>query len=166
MFEDLIDALPRSRTASAYFSQTPVAELAETACDACGGNITEDAFYFENGEEFGHYCEQCAQESTDQWGEEAKAYAEQACKITKQLPTYDYSNEYSCTSEEYQNEERDSNTPNAYLSRTRHTCTNYDELIKDLSRLGARDRVYYDAIRHRIDKLLTHHEGFMREEDC
>jgi hypothetical protein len=158
----MFDLLPLFPHADDYFDVFPVEELDEgITCDSCDMGIAGWAYF--DGD--GFYCTSCAEALTREWFGDAQAFAKERCKIIHKLPAYDPACEYRCTPEEYEEGSRESYTPNAYLCRCRHECTNYDELIADLSRDHAEDRVYYEVIRHRIDELLIEHEDFMHEED-
>jgi hypothetical protein len=156
-----------------YFSAIPVEEVEEMnemeerlTCDSCNTIIDGDAHDDGSG---AYYCENCADSLIEKWTEEAIAFAEKHCRITAKLPAYDPAREFTCTPEEYEHGNREAYTPNAYLCMCRHDCTNYDELIADLSRDDAEDCVYYAVIRFYIDELLKEHEDYMdyaeEEED-
>src|SRR5262249_1238702 len=132
------------------------------SCHSCHGGMAEYAYY--DGRE-NYYCEAYAQALTEQWFDEAQAFAEEHCEITGKLPRYDPACESRCTPEEYAAGYAESYTPNAYHCPCRPRCTNYEKFTAGLSRDGAEDRVYYTMIRHRIDELLMEHDDYMRGED-
>lgn len=153
-----------SFNATSFFDATPLEAYDEcVTCDACGEPIVDEIVYYDGRE--CHYHEHCAAALAEQWNADAEEFAKKHCQITRKLPSYDRQSEFRCTPEEYENGERESYTPNAYLSYCRHGCTNYDELIKKLDREYAKDRVFYYAIRDHIKELLESHEDFMRDEE-
>ena len=126
----------------------------EIICLICEIQITAEAFWVDEFD--GSLCEDCVNEYVQDLETDAKAFAKENCRITRELPQYDDENEYRCTPEEYKMGNRESNTPNAYFARCRHECTNYDELIDGLKKESAAtdDHVKYEAIRARIDRIL------------
>lgn len=49
---------------------------------------------------------------------------------------------------------RESYSEDAYKAHCRHRRSNYEALKRDLDRFGHRDRVFYEAIRVRVDGLV------------
>jgi hypothetical protein len=134
----------------------PFVELKENGmsivnCCVCRVEFTEDVFC--DGID-GYYCEDCMDKLIESLETEAMDYAEKHCKITETIPKYYPEHENRCTPEEYEMGYRDSYTPNAHLCCCRHNCTNYDELIRNLSRDEIPDKVYYTVIRNKIDELI------------
>jgi hypothetical protein len=125
-------------------------------CHSCGTAFGGFAYF--DGEYY--HCEGCAEATAKRWTGEALAFAREHCRVTGEIPEYDAEDEYRCTPEEYEYGQRESHTPNAFLCWCRHNLTNYESLIAKLSRDHARDRVYYAAIRHHIDELITSHDHF------
>lgn len=136
-----------------FFLPTPVDEMYEdgVSCVECGKHLPQEAFWDGEG---AFYCEPCWRPLVEEIEKEAKAYAKEHCKVTRQPPEYDPDLEYRCPPEEYTLGSRESYTPNAFMACCRHHYTNYDELIKPLERDSVRDRIYYRAIRDRITDLL------------
>jgi hypothetical protein len=138
----------------AFFpSGVPANELRDgepVSCDLCSKQIT-DLCYLDNEHT---YCEGCTEALVKKLTGEAVAFAQENCVVTREFPKYDPSREFRCTPEQYENGDRESYTPNAYICHCRHTRTNYDDLIAGLDRDSIEDRVYYDAIRNRVDELV------------
>ncbi len=148
--------------ASNYFSRISIEELDDVAaCCSCVINIAGELYFDENS----CYCEDCALALSKEWFEDAQAFAQEQCKVTSKLPAYDPTCEFKCTREEYEGGSRESYTPNAYLCFCRHRCSNYDELIADLDRGDAEDRVYHAVIRHHINERIMDHEDYMHDDD-
>lgn len=101
-------------------------------------------------------CENCANEYlVDYFEEDAKEFALKNCKITGELEYYDTKDDGGIgLSEEYSDDTRECYTWGYVLAINRHCNTNYEELIKELSRESGRDQAYYQAIRSRIDELV------------
>jgi hypothetical protein len=135
------------------FSPIPVCELdeGEVRCTECK-ILLEEAYW--DGDAW--YCEGCINALAQVIVKEAESYALESCKITRPLAKYDARYEYRPTPEEYNSGAKEAYTENAHRAHCRHNCTNYDELIKTLSKYSEvlRDKVYYEAIRKRIDELL------------
>lgn len=136
----------------------PVAEIIkegeELHCAECKRIFGEDEEAVNWGD--GLRCEACSKELAEIVEAEAVDFAMKNCKITKALPKYNPLHEFRCTPEEYDAGSKESYTRNSHLCGCRHSCTNYDELIKDLheSDDSLEDRILYLAIRVRVDGLL------------
>jgi hypothetical protein len=132
-------------------SSVPVAELEEDEprCAICRAILTEA--WLDDGD---FYCEACMKELVEESACEAKAFAKKKCELTCKLPEYDTTREFKCTAEEYEAGAKESYTENSFRCHCRHHCTNYDQLIHELRRDDLGDRIYYRAIRARIDELL------------
>jgi len=100
-------------------------------------------------------CYSCMGAMMESWVEGAKEYAQANCKLTGTLPDYDESQEFRCSPEDYEMGDKVSYSPNSYFAFCRHNRTNYDQLIKPLSKDDLKDRVYYRAIYTRICELLS-----------
>jgi hypothetical protein len=135
------------------YDMIPVDEFEgrKVRCVQCKRVIKEAACVL--GDEY--YCMECIDDEDAAITEEAREFALEHCKITRELPRYDERCEYGCTPEEYEAGERESYTPNSHLCYCRHTCTNYEELIKGLDRDEPADVTVYWAIKERINELLT-----------
>jgi hypothetical protein len=132
---------------------SPVSEVCEerVLCCDCKSQLVEDAYF--DGEDK-YYCESCIQKLIDKTIHLAEGFAQQNCKILKPLPPYDPDQEYQCTPEDYELGYRYSYTPNSHMCKCRHEFTNYDDLIKPLSKDLVVHQIYYHAIREKIMELL------------
>jgi DNA-directed RNA polymerase subunit RPC12/RpoP len=141
-----------------FLPLTPVAEITEEGeelrCAECNRLFgeEEEAVYW--GDEY--RCEDCSEKLVESVEAEVAEFAEQNCKITETLPKYNPAHEFRCTPEEYESGSKESYTHNSHLCYCRHNCTNYDELIKNLDKLGdhLEGKIHYEAIRSRVDELL------------
>ncbi|QDV66972.1 hypothetical protein Poly24_06620 [Rosistilla carotiformis] len=107
------------------------------------------------------YCDSCLSAALPDWKTEAREFALQQCKITTAIPEFDSLDQHRCTPDDYAMGYRESNTPNAYACRCRHEYTNYDALVAGFPQHGdGRDRIFYLAIRRRIEELLEEHPDF------
>ena len=124
----------------------------ELRCDTCAVDLVET--YDDDGR---HYCEQCCSKLESRLEEEAADYALQHCRITRPFERYDATREQRCSRVDYEMGAKESYSPNAYMTRCRHECTNYDSLIRPLSRDSGRvlDDIFYQAIRERIETLIV-----------
>lgn len=120
-------------------------------CAGCKG-VIEDRVCFD-GE--GYFCEPCMEAEAERIIPGAEAYAAENCVVTSRLEKYDRSLEYRCTPEEYESGMKESYSPNSYRAHFRHDCTSYDRLIKALDRDSLAGRIYYLAIRERVDSLFA-----------
>lgn len=137
----------------------------------CDVQIVGQAFYA--GEFEHHLCETCVETYVREEEAAAKEFANEHCKITSRFPEYDDENEFRCTPEEYEMGERASNTPNAYFTKCRHECTNYDELIQPFPKESDEiaDHVFYSAISRRIariviDEIEARHPNVCLDAEC
>jgi hypothetical protein len=149
------------------FDTVPVEAMEDLGVDPCCQKCNARLMYYGNYDngDGSYYCDACATAFIKEWEDKAWDYAVEACKITEPLPEYDHSCEYRCTPEEYEAGDRESHSPGSYAAFCRHNCTNYDDLIKPLSRYSAEDRVMYAAIRERTMEMLESHPDFMREPE-
>lgn len=130
----------------------PVDEINEEVfCRHCQRTIEEWA-YFEDG--IGFSCEACAEALAERVVPEAERFAKEHCKVTFRPQPYNPAYEFRPTPEEYDAGNKEAYTPNSYETMCRHACTNYDELIQNLSKDRIEDRVYYWAVRVRINELV------------
>jgi hypothetical protein len=122
-------------------------------CAECNRTFAENegVVYFEDG----CCCETCAEQRVKIAEQEAKEFAEENCKITKVLPKFNPAREFSCTPEEYEAGNRESYTRSSHLCHCRHNCTNYDDLINGLDPHDLVHAIFYEAVRSRIEGLLT-----------
>jgi len=142
-----------SPRADYYFSATPVKELDQSViCESCEDSIFGFAYY--DGGDY-YYCDHCAQTLTENVFGEAEAHAEQECRIARELPSYDPAREYFFTREKYWRGNPEPHSPEAYHVHCRQFRTNFN----------ARGRIFYDAIWHRIDEMLSEHKDYMHYED-
>lgn len=136
-----------------YFKECMEQGLTESEfCESCSGSVLDcldsgAARYIDSE----GICIECAESDHR---DDATAYAEKHCKVTRELEEYDSTQRYAPCPEAYALGDREAYTENSVYASNRHNCTNYDDLIRDLDRDSSRDRVYYDAIRARIDELL------------
>lgn len=127
------------------------------SCASCGGAIPTE---FDSAATL---CPGCARDNEmdaakDQHESEAERFALENCRITAHAEPYDPQYRQAPTPEEYEAGDRAAYTQNAWRTHVRHNCSNYDALIAGRSRDDPRDRVYYDAIRARIDELIDDYE--------
>lgn len=122
------------------------------SCAGCGDDITEVAY--PDGATNCYRCEDCTDRLIQELTPEAEQHASEHCKVEHLPPPYDPDLEYRCTPEDYEAGARESYTPNAYRCYVRHRCTNYDELIKGLSRENLAEQIKYHYIRQRTDELV------------
>ncbi len=142
---------------TAVFLPAPVPaeelDVPSRSCFACGRSSL-DVYWGDNG----YYCEACIEGVIVVMAKEAELYAHAHCKIERDLPRYDPRFEFRCTREEYECGARESYTRNSHAAHYRHNCTNYDRLLVllgvDRDTFSLRGKVYYTAIRARIDELL------------
>ncbi len=130
----------------------PVSELGDQDifCHKCQKQLEEACF-----DGFGrYYCEKCMETRIARVEKRAESYAASQCRITAQLPKYDRAFEFRCTPEDYEMGAKESYSPNAYLAHCRHNCTNYEILIERLDPEQIAHKVWYWAIRDRIETLL------------
>jgi len=133
-------------------SPTPVSEIEadDVKCASCKKHLLVEAYYCKDE----YYCEACLTSLVECENEEATIYAEEHCKITEPLTSFDSDYEFRCTPEEYALGMRESYTANSHLACLRHNCTNYDELIEPLDRENPIQNASYLAIRLRTDELI------------
>jgi hypothetical protein len=120
-------------------------------CAECGLRQEGEAWCDGEG---GHYCQDCIADLIEEAKTEARRFAEENCAITPPLARYYPEYENRCTPEEYEAGDRDSYTMNSHICWCRHNLSNYDDLIKDLSRQAVIDQVFYLAIRERTNELI------------
>lgn len=131
---------------------TPLDAFEETdeqpLCDECGGLVVRrtgmETMCYLDDEKF---CEKCADVILKDVIRDAEEFAVSECRITRVPHIYDPS---------YVNHELGDRpyTRNAVDCHNRHNCTNYESLIRGLSRDENVDRIYYQAIKNRIGELL------------
>jgi hypothetical protein len=119
-------------------------------CEMCDRKLDADP-YDADGEVL---CEVCLVARGEKILAAATVFADEHCKITGAIDTYDLALRDASTRAEYAAGLREGCTVNAVAARNRHRCTNYEELIKDLREDSFEDRISYHAIRPRIDELL------------
>jgi len=100
------------------------------------------------------YCLDCAEDYADCFWDEARDWAEERCKLTGEVEEYDPEYHFACTPEDYEMGDKESYTPNSVGADNRHNATNYDEVIKDLDPYDPVDRIFYKAVRERIEELI------------
>lgn len=138
--------LPEYDAAQPYHCEFCNAEITGLVChdDCCGNVICAECYTSAESEE-----ERIFDESPARIAE-----AVSMCKATADFPVFDESETWAPTPEQYERGERDAYTENSYRCYCRHSCTNYDDLIRNLDRHDAADQLVYDAIRARIDELV------------
>ncbi len=99
------------------------------------------------------YCESCVEQIIEDHSEEIAEYAAQV-KITGELEVYEPMEHFAPTPEQYDMGCREAHTENSVRAFNRHHRTNYEELIRGLSKDDALDRAFYTAVRERVNELL------------
>ncbi|PAY19098.1 hypothetical protein CKO51_13295 [Rhodopirellula sp. SM50] len=149
-------------------STVPVDEPAmdEAYCLSCGSGIADHAGGGEKPD--GHQFESCTDRFANELEEEARTYAIANCQVTVALPRPDAEHQVRCTREMYQSGEPSCNIPSSHLAKYRQDCTNYDALIRRFNKFSQTlaARVFCNAIRERIDDMLSEEIGRMPPEDA
>ena len=125
-------------------------------CLACDFYIVDKTFFVD---ELGYQmCEKCITSYINSLEFESEELAKRNCRITRKLPEYDGESECQCTPSAYETDGRESNAFDDYLTKCRHECTNYDDLIANLQRNSHAvcDAIEYLAIRNRTDRILMY----------
>jgi hypothetical protein len=143
-----------------WYRPSEALEDCEPICGACSAALTW--FWELDGQ---YLCENCVESHLPHIIEECQQYAHNECEITADFPPYDAALEYRPTRREYAEGCRDAYSPRAWLSRVRHECTNYDDLISHRDSFDLRDRVKYVYVRHRIHALIAEIIGHNNEPD-
>jgi hypothetical protein len=111
-------------------------------------------------------CETCAATLLKEEAREARAFALERCRITFPPEKFDSDPKlrFAPTREQYEMGSKEAYTWNAVRASNRHNRTNYDALLSEVEAelgLGRDDpvtRVWYEAIRERIEALLEEAE--------
>jgi hypothetical protein len=106
----------------------------------------------------GYYCDSCTRALLLEAARDAVDVARDECKLTGRLHRFDPAHRSAPTREQYEAGDREAYTENSVRAYNRHDRTNYDALIAELDRDNAIDRIFYNAIRDRIDVLLDEAE--------
>jgi hypothetical protein len=159
--DDCDDSLPLHICCS-----VPVCDLGSDStvtCRECRKPLSnEDECYSYSD---GVFCLPCGDLLAANYWLEAREFAMARSAIKPDLPKYEGDSSFKCTPEQYAAGEKMSDTPNAHFCSCRHEYTNYEQLIADLDCETLRDKLFYAAIRSRIDKLVAERLQQLELED-